>query len=125
MEERFTWLDWTEDTASLLAALDVFVSASHTESFGLAILEAMAIGCAIVATGTEGANELLQSGVSGKIVSMKDPARLADAVGALLSDENLRQTFGVNAQARAKEKFGLDRMIGETEIVYREISPNN
>ena len=125
MEERFTWLDWTEDTASLLAALDVFVSASHTESFGLAILEAMAIGCAIVATGTEGANELLQTNVSGKIVPMKDPVRLADAVGAVLSDENLRQTLGVNAQARAKEKFGLDRMIGETEIVYREISPNN
>jgi glycosyltransferase involved in cell wall biosynthesis len=121
LEERFTWLDWTEDTASLLAALDVFVSASHTESFGLAILEAMAIGCPIVATGTEGANELLQSGVSGKIVPMKDPVQLAEAIGEVLSDENLRQIFSVNAQVRAKEKFGLNRMISETETVYREV----
>ncbi len=124
MEERFTWLDWTEDTASLLAALDVFVSASHTESFGLAILEAMAIGCAIVATGTEGANELLETGVSGKIVPMKDPVRLAETIGAVLSDENLRQVFSANARARAKEKFNLERMIVETETVYREVSSN-
>lgn len=123
LEERFTWLDWTEDTASLLAALDVFVSASHTESFGLAILEAMAIGCAIVATGTEGANELLETDVSGKIVPMKDPVRLAETIGAVLTDENQRQVFSVNAQARAKKKFGLERMIVETETVYREISP--
>jgi glycosyltransferase involved in cell wall biosynthesis len=122
MEERFVWLDWTEDTTSLLAALDVFVSASHTESFGLAILEAMATGCAIVATGTEGANELLQTNVSGKIVPMKDPIRLAEAIDAVLNDEKLQQTFGKNAQATAKEKFGLEKMIIETEKIYHDIT---
>jgi len=125
LEDRFLWLDWVEDTAPLLAALDVFVSASHTESFGLAILEAMAIGSAIAATGTEGANELLQANVSGKIVPMKDPIRLAEAVNTLLSDEKLCETLGKNAQARAKEKFGLERMIFETEEVYKEFSTRN
>jgi glycosyltransferase involved in cell wall biosynthesis len=121
LEERFLWLDWVEDTAPLLAALDVFVSASHTESFGLAILEAMAIGGAIAATGTEGANELLQTNVSGKIIPMKDPIKLAEAIGEFLSDEKLRETSGKNAQARAKEKFGLERMIEETERVYQTV----
>lgn len=121
LEERFLWLDWAEDTAPLLAALDVFVSASHTESFGLAILEAMAMGGAIAATGTEGANEILQANVSGKIIPMKDPFRLAEAVSELLSDENLRETFGKNAQARARGKFGLEQMITETERIYKEI----
>jgi L-malate glycosyltransferase len=122
MEERFLWLDWTEDTASLLAALDVFVSASHTESFGLAILEAMAMARAIVATGTEGANELLQTDVSGKLVPVKDPIRLAETIGELLNDEKTRERLGANAQTTAKEKFGLERMITETEKVYQEIS---
>jgi len=121
LEERFLWLDWVEDTAPLLAALDVFVSASHTESFGLAILEAMAIGGAIAATGTEGANELLQANVSGKLIPMKDPVKLAEAIGEFLSDEKLRETSGKNAQARAKEKFGLERMIEETERVYQTV----
>jgi len=125
MEDRFLWLDWTEDTASLLAALDVFVSASHTESFGLAILEAMAIGGAIVATGTEGANELLQTEVSGKLVPVKEPVRLAGAIADLLSNREMRVKLGRNAQARAGEKFNLKRMIDETETIYREISSSN
>ena len=122
MEEKFVWLEWAEDTASLLSALDVFVSASHLESFGLAILEAMAIGCAIVATGTEGANELLQTNRSGKLVPVKEPIRLAAAIGEFLSDEASRRHHGGNAQMRAKEKFGLERMIGETEKLYQEVS---
>ncbi|HLM59331.1 MAG TPA: glycosyltransferase family 4 protein [Pyrinomonadaceae bacterium] len=121
MEERFLWLDWAEDTAPLLAALDVFVSASHTESFGLAILEAMAIGDAIVATGTEGANELLQTNVSGKLVPVKEPIRLAEAIGEFLNDEQLRKKLGANAQATAKEKFGIEKMIIETEKIYQEV----
>ncbi len=121
LEKQFLWLDWVEDTASLLAALDVFVSASHTESFGLAILEAMAIGCAIVATGTEGANELLQTNHSGKLVPIKDPIRLAEAISDFLTDEETRVTFGQNAQTRAKENFDVERMIVATEKVYQEI----
>lgn len=121
MEDNFLWLDWVEDTSSLLAALDVFVSASHTESFGLAILEAMAIGCAIVATGTEGANELLQTEISGKIVPMKEPIRLAEAIGTFLDNEDLQKTLGRNAQTRAREKFGVEKMIAETERIYKEV----
>jgi glycosyltransferase involved in cell wall biosynthesis len=53
---------------------------------------------------------------------MKDPIRLAEAISAVLNDEKSQQTFGKNAQARAKEKFGLEKMIIETEKVYREIT---
>ncbi len=120
LEERFLWLDWVEETASLLAALDVFVSASHTESFGLAILEAMAAGCAIVSTETEGAKELLDE-QTGKFVSVREPIQLAEAVGKFLSDEKICEDFGKNAQARAMEKFGLEKMLVETEKVYKEI----
>ena len=51
---------WLEDIAQLYCALDVFVSASHTESFGLAIAEAMASSRAVVATETEGAREIIR-----------------------------------------------------------------
>ena len=55
LADRFLWLDWLEDTAPFFAAIDVFVSPSHSESFGLAILEAMARGKAVAATETDGA----------------------------------------------------------------------
>jgi len=121
LEDRFLWLNWVEDTAPLLAALDVFVSASHTESFGLAMLEAMAGAKAIVATETEGARELIENEKTGKLVAVKEPLELAEAVGAFLQNKNLRQTFGKNAREIAKEKFSLERMIDETEKLYEKV----
>ncbi len=119
LENRFLFLDWVEETAPLFSALDIFVSASHSESFGLAILEAMASGCAIVAAETPGAKELLENNRTGKLVPVKESLRLAEAIGEFLEDENLRKTYGANAQKQVIEKFGLERMIAETESVYQ------
>ena len=120
LEERFLWLDWVDETASLFAALDVFVSASHSESFGLAILDAMASGTPIVSTETMGARELLDE-TSGKLVPLKDAVSLADAISELLNDAETRRHFGENAQKAAREKFDLRKMIDETEKLYLEI----
>jgi L-malate glycosyltransferase len=121
LENRFLWLNWVEDTAPLLAATDVFVSASHTESFGLATLEAMAAAKAIVATETEGARALLENETTGKLVAIKEPILLANAIDEFLQDENLRRDFGKNAQKIAKESYNLETMVDETEKLYREL----
>lgn len=121
IEERFLWLDWVEENAPLLAALDVFVSASHTENFRLAILEAMASGCAIVTTETQGAKETLDETMA-KFVPVKEPVLLAGAIGEFLTNEKMREDFGVNARTKAKEKFDAEKMITEIEKVYQEIS---
>jgi glycosyltransferase involved in cell wall biosynthesis len=121
LENRFLFLDWVEDTAEFFHAADVYVSASHSESFGLAILEAMASGAAIVAAETEGARELLSDGYSARIVPVKDAFRLSEAVGDILADGDMRKKLGENARKTAREKFGLQRMIDETEKIYREI----
>lgn len=121
LEDRFLFLNWVEDTAPLLAAMDIFVSASHSESFGLAILEAMASGKAIVATETEGARELLENGKSGKLVAVKEPLKLAETIGEFLSDEKMRENFGTEAQIIARENFSLEKMIERTEKVYESV----
>lgn len=121
LEDRFLFLDWIEDTAPLLAAIDVYVSASHSESFGLAILEAMASGKAIVSTDTEGAKELIENSETGKVVAVKDPLALADAIKEFLSDEKMREIYGENAQKKARELFSLNKMITKTEAVYKSV----
>ncbi len=120
LEENFTFLDWIEDTAPLLSALDVFVSPSHSESFGLAILEAMASGIAIVSTETGGAKELLKNDFSGKLVPIKKPVELAEAVCEVLENPQKNILFGKNAQEFARENFSLERMISETEKLYKK-----
>ena len=119
--DNFIWLDWVDDTAPLLHALDVFVSASHTESFGLAILEAMAAGCAVVSTGTEGAKELLGEKYLVTPIPVEDPVRLATALCSLLGDETLRKELGRSLQVRAAENFDLATMINATEKLYLEL----
>lgn len=118
LRDRFLWLDWLDDTAPFYAAIDVFVSPSHSESFGLAILEAMIRGTPVVSTATEGARELLQPELA--LVPVQDPVQLADAICKMLGDED-RIGRGESLRRRAAEKFSLDRMLEETERVYAEI----
>lgn len=125
LDEQFLFLNWVEETAPLFAALDIFVSASHTESFGLAILEAMISSCAIVSTETDGANELLQNNETAKLIPIKNPVELANAIEKFLIDKDKRETFGKNAQIFAQEKFSLDIMIVKTEDLYQEVLRKN
>ncbi|HEY0462543.1 MAG TPA: glycosyltransferase family 4 protein [Pyrinomonadaceae bacterium] len=121
LENRFLWLDWVEDIRSLLAALDIFVSASHSESFGLAILEAMTNRTPIVATETEGAKELLRNSDTGLMVPVKEPVKLAQSIEELLVSVEKRKAFAQNAQSFAEEHFSLEEMIEKTENLYQEI----
>ena len=119
--DRVLWLDWVEDTTKLFSALDIFVSASHSESFGLAILEAMASATPIVATETEGAKELLNNGETGLLVPINEPVKLSEAINQMLLDNNLRIQLGEKAKINAKERFGLQKMIDKTEKIYDEL----
>lgn len=119
LEDRFLWLDWVEDTAPLLSALDIFVSASHSESFGLAILEAMATGTAVIATETEGAKELLKG--EDVFVPIKDPVALAEKICEMLGDRDRCSSLGERCRQIAVEKYSIERMVGETEKLYKTI----
>jgi glycosyltransferase involved in cell wall biosynthesis len=121
LEKRFLWLDWIEDMQSLLSSLDVFVSASHSESFGLAILEAMVNKTPIVATETEGAKELLRNAETALLVPVKEPLKLAEAIEDLLKHRQKRESFADNAKVFAEKQFSLERMIEQTENLYKEI----
>ncbi len=119
LEDKFLWLDWIDDTDSFFAALDIFVSPSHSESFGLAMLEAMMHGRPVVATDTEGARELF--GKSASLAKIKDPVDLVAKISEVLADDYLRTTRGSDNRKTAGEKFSLERMLDETEKLYKKL----
>ncbi len=120
LEKRFLWLDWLEDTSPFFAALDVFVSPSHSESFGLALLEAMTRGKAVVATATDGAKELL--GSVGKLTPIADPVELSQAIISMLNDAGLAKATGQKLREIASERFSLERMVDLTEKLYFDVT---
>ena len=119
LEERFLWLDWLDDIGPLLAAADIFVSPSHSESFGLAMLEAMAAGTPVIATATDGAKELISD--ENALVPIKDPLALAEKICWFLENDDARRALGDKLKITAHEKYGLASMVDATEALYREI----
>lgn len=114
--DKIVWLDWLEDTEPFFAGIDLFVSPSHSESFGLAMLEAMANGVPVLATKTAGARELL--GKDAELVPIEDPVALAAEIAALIEHPEKMQKLGSLYVGRAEELFPLKPMVDRTEAVY-------
>jgi glycosyltransferase involved in cell wall biosynthesis len=121
LQERVHFTGWVDDVTSLLPALDIFVSSSRVEPFGLVMVEAMAVGLPVVATGTGGALEIVLDGVTGKLVPVSDVTAMAEALCALLRNEEGRRRMGEQGRMRAREFFSLERMVSKTEALYREV----
>jgi glycosyltransferase involved in cell wall biosynthesis len=103
----------------LLAATDLFVSASWAESFPYNVLEAMAAALPVVATDVGGTGEAVVDGVTGALVAPRDPIALAGAISSLLDDPGRRERLGRAGRARQREQFTVDRMVEDTIGVYR------
>ena len=106
------------DIEKYLTRFDLYVQPSISESFGLAITQAMSVGLPVVATNTGGIPEVVTDGKSGLLVEVADPQALTDAILFLLRNPKKAQEMGKVAEKEAKLKFNLDSMIKELEKVY-------
>ena len=100
------------------ASLDVFVLSSKSEGLSNTILEAMASKVAVVATQVGGADELVEDGATGLLVPPQDSAALADAIGWLIRDAELRDSMSAAGRRRALARFTLDRMLRNYGTLY-------
>ncbi len=105
---------------SWMLAADVFVLASRRESFGLVLIEAREAGCAIVATDVDGIAEALDGGKAGLLVPPRDPRALANALCALLGNEQERMHWQERAR-RGIEAFHVSVMAAEMQQVYEDL----
>ena len=121
LTDRVRLLGRMDDISELYCALEVFVSASHSESFGLAIVEAMAAGAAVVATDTEGAKEIVRDGSTGILVPIGGIGHIARAITEFLGHPEQLKEISANAQADVQRRFSLERMVEETEQIYSEV----
>jgi len=84
------------------AAADVVVMPSHYESFGMVALEAMACGTPVIATDVGGLAQLIREGETGFLVPGMDSVALAERLGQVLSDNELRECLGRQAAEHAE-----------------------
>jgi glycosyltransferase involved in cell wall biosynthesis len=121
LEKRVLLPGFREDVLQLLKAADLFVMSSVTEGLGSAVLDAMAMGLAVVATRAGGIPEAVVPEETGLLVEPGEAAPLATAIVRLLSDPDLRRRFGEAGRKRVAERFGVDRLVEGTLAVYERV----
>jgi glycosyltransferase involved in cell wall biosynthesis len=108
------------DVWPLLAEASVFSLPSHYEPLGIAALEAMAAGLPVVATAVGGLREIVEDGRTGFLVSPTSPDELADRLLRLLTDRDLAERMGTEAQLAAQQ-YRADRMAARYAGLYAEL----
>lgn len=124
LEGNVRLLGLRDDVPALLSAADLFVSASHWEGMPVAVLEAMGAGLPVVATNVGDVSQVVTEG-TGILVPAQEPERLADAIGALLADEDRRRAFGQAGRARVNEHFSARTWTERVLSLYREVAEEN
>ncbi|HKP72259.1 MAG TPA: glycosyltransferase family 4 protein, partial [Pyrinomonadaceae bacterium] len=121
LQERVLLTGYVSELTPLISSLDLYVSASRAEAFGLATLEALMCGVATVATATDGAREIIDDGATGKLVPVGDVDALARAMLQLLRDGAERARISKRAREESRARFSLEKMVDATEKIYREV----
>jgi glycosyltransferase involved in cell wall biosynthesis len=109
--DRVVFAGWRGDVPALLKEMTVFVMPSLHEGGPTSVLEAMAMGRAVVATSVGMVPEIMENERTGLIVQPGDVRAMGDAIARLLADKPLAKKLGANARATATHGFGFDTMV--------------
>ncbi len=115
--DRADFTGLRDDIPTILSQTDIFVLPSYSEGLSNALMEAMASGCACIASEVGGNCFLIQNGVSGLLFPAGDREALAAHIRRLLSDPAKRKAMGEAARRRIDETFSWS-VVGEQ---YREL----
>ncbi len=119
LEGDVLWLG-ARDARPLMPGFDIFALTSKSEGHPLVVLEAMARGLPIVATGVGGIADTVQYGVNGFIAPVGDPEAIGNALKDLAEDRALRTRMGQASRALSRH-FSVDRTVEQTLVFYQEI----
>ena len=121
LEKRVLLPGFREDVLSLMKSSDLFVMSSITEGLGSAVLDAMAMGLAVVGTQAGGIPEVVVPGETGELVAPGDAQTLAAAIVKLLKDPALRRAYGEAGRQRVASQFDVEHLVDGTLSAYRQL----
>jgi glycosyltransferase involved in cell wall biosynthesis len=119
--DRTHFLGARNDMLSIYSALDVFVLPSEREAFPMVVLEAMACGLPVIATDVGDTARIIEDGVSGRVIALRDVNALRQALGELLEDPVRAQRMGEAARERVASRFSSARMAQSYYAIYERL----
>jgi glycosyltransferase involved in cell wall biosynthesis len=116
LSDRVIFAHFRTDVPDILACMDLYVQPSLTEGLGSAMLQAMAMGKPIVGSRTGGIREAVIEGETGMLCEVDE---LAPTIIKLIKDPQMLKQMGLRGRERVLKLFDLERLIDETETLYR------
>jgi len=117
---QVVFLGTRDDIPELLAAADLFILPSRMEGLSLALVEAHASGLPCLATDVGGNGEIIEEGITGRLVPAEDPSALAMTLDSMLEDKQRLKVWGRAARRRYECCFTVEKMAGKTWETYRD-----
>ncbi len=112
------------DFSSSLSAMDIFCMTSLRQGLGTVMLEAMAQGRPVIASGVGGIYSVIRDGQTGLVVPPSDSERLAERILELLQDPVRARALGEAGRQLVCEDFGVEKMLCQTAELYRDVLAN-
>ena len=119
--DRVVFAGSSQNVERFLNVMDVFVMPSRAESFGLALIEAMASGLPCLASRVGGMIDIIQPENNGLFFAAGDVTALAEQLGRLLRDDDLRARLASQARSDAVERYSLNRAADAFVDTYRQL----
>jgi len=121
VENQVTFDGFRQDVPAVLNAADIYCLPSLWEGFPIGVLEAMAMGKAVIASDVDGTREAVKDGENGLLVPAGNRTALAVAIVKLAADGALRESLQQNAKAAIVENFNVAGMTEKISAVYRQL----
>ncbi|HXR98102.1 MAG TPA: glycosyltransferase [Terriglobales bacterium] len=128
---EFQFAGWQRDTAAIYECLDLLVLTSRNEGTPVAVIEAMASGCAVIAADVGGVADLMGEPkehrgqlticAHGLLVRNRDPQSFAAALAVLANDEPLRTNICEAAHQHVMSHYGQERLVAEIIALYESV----
>jgi glycosyltransferase involved in cell wall biosynthesis len=113
------WLGERADIAQLLAESHIAVLPSYREGLPKSLIEAAAVGRAIVTTDVPGCREVVKDGKNGFLVPAKDAKKLAVAIQKLINNPKLLTSMGKKSRLMAEQEFSIQQIVEQTLKLYK------
>jgi glycosyltransferase involved in cell wall biosynthesis len=121
LSKRLTFVDGGVAMAGYLEAIDIYCRPSLQQGLGVVMLEAMALGRPVIASGVGGVMSVIEDNVNGLIVAPSDSRSLGDRIIELLQDREKARRIAAAGQQMVRDRFNENRMLDEVLQVYREV----
>lgn len=121
INSRVIFENFRQDIPDVLQGIDIFCLPSLWEGLPIALLEAMAMAKAVVATAIDGTKEVIVHEKNGLLVPVMNPDELANALIRLANDKALRDRLSKEARRTVEKDYNVERMTREVEKIYDEL----